>query len=161
MTGTLPYRPAAAVMLLNAENKVFVAQRIDSSVDAWQMPQGGLDPGEEAEAGAIRELEEETGIGPQLVTIIAQASRALLYDLPPELSGQMWGGRYGGQTQSWFLARFLGSDDDVNLATEHPEFSAYQWVDPWRLPELIVAFKKQLYTDVLAEFHEHLPPRPA
>lgn len=155
----LPYRPAAAVMLLNGDNKVFVAQRIDSTLDAWQMPQGGLDPGEDAQAGALRELEEETGISPALVTIIARASRDLLYDLPPEMQGRMWGGKYGGQTQSWFLARFLGSDDDVNLETEHPEFNAFQWVDHWRLPDLIVPFKRQLYADVLAEFTAHLPQR--
>ncbi len=156
---SLPYRPAAAVMLLNADNKVFVAQRLDSSLDAWQMPQGGLDPGEDAEAGALRELEEETGIGPTLVTVIARASRELLYDLPPEMHGKMWGGKYGGQTQSWFLARFLGTDDDINLDTEHPEFRTYKWVAPWELPDVIVAFKKTLYEDVLAEFAGYLPPR--
>jgi putative (di)nucleoside polyphosphate hydrolase len=154
---SLPYRPAAAVMLLNSDDKVFVAQRIDSTLDAWQMPQGGLDPGEDAQSGALRELEEETGIGPHLVTIIARASRDLLYDLPPELAGRMWGGRYGGQTQAWFLARFHGTDADVNLETENPEFNAFQWVDPWRLPDLIVPFKKRLYEDVLAEFSAHLP----
>jgi putative (di)nucleoside polyphosphate hydrolase len=156
---SLPYRPAAAVMLLNSDDKVFVAQRIDSTLDAWQMPQGGLDPGEEAQSGALRELEEETGIGPHLVTIIARASRDLLYDLPSELAGRMWGGKYGGQTQAWFLARFLGSDADVNLETEHPEFNAFQWVDHWRLPDLIVPFKRRLYEDVLAEFSVHLPLR--
>lgn len=156
---SLPYRPAAAVMLLNTDNRVFVAQRIDSTLDAWQMPQGGLDPGEDAEAGALRELEEETGIPPHRVTIIARASKALLYDLPPEMHGRMWGGKYGGQTQSWFLARFLGTDADINLETEHPEFKTWKWVDPWHLPELIVAFKKKLYEDVLAEFAAHLPPR--
>ena len=157
---TLPYRPAAAVMLLNSDNKVFVAQRIDSSVDAWQMPQGGLDPGEEAQTGALRELEEETGIGAHLVTLIARTSRDLLYDLPPEMAGRMWGGKYGGQTQAWFLARFLGTDADVNLATKHPEFNKFQWVDPWQLPDLIVPFKRQLYADVLAEFAVHFPAQP-
>lgn len=157
---TLPYRPAAAVMLLDAANRAFVAQRIDSSLDAWQMPQGGLDPGEDAEAGALRELEEETSIGPHLVKVIARASRSLLYDLPPEMHGRLWGGKYGGQTQAWFLARFLGSDDDIDLATEHPEFKAYRWVEPWSLPDLIVPFKKQLYEDVLAEFSAYLPARP-
>ena len=161
MTVTLPYRPAAAVMLLNNDDKAFVAQRIDSSLDAWQMPQGGLDPGEDAQAGALRELEEETGIGPHMVEVIAQASRELLYDLPPEMAGRMWGGKYRGQTQSWFLVRFLGSDADINLDTEHPEFRAYKWVDPWHLPNLIVAFKKQLYEDVLAEFAAHLPNNPS
>ncbi len=159
MSAPLPYRPAAAVMLLNADGQVFVAQRIDSSLDAWQMPQGGLDPGEDAQAGALRELEEETGIPPHLVTIIARASRDLIYDLPPEMRGRMWAGRYGGQTQRWFLARYLGTDADINLDTEHPEFKAYRWVDPGRLPELIVAFKKRLYEEVLAEFEAHLPPR--
>ena len=155
----LPYRPAAAVMLLNAQNKVFVAQRIDSSLDAWQMPQGGLEKGEDAQAGALRELEEETGIGAHLVTIIAQASRTLNYDLPPEMHGKMWGGKYGGQTQTWFLARFLGTEVDIDLATEHPEFRTYKWVDPWHLPDIIVAFKRRLYEDVLAEFAAYLPQR--
>jgi putative (di)nucleoside polyphosphate hydrolase len=159
MTSALPYRPAAAVMLLNSENKVFVAQRIDSSLDAWQMPQGGLDPGEDAQVGALRELEEETGIPPHLVEIITQSSRELLYDLPPEMHGKMWGGRYGGQTQSWFLARFLGTNADINLDTEHPEFRNYKWVDPWHLPNIIVAFKKRLYEEVLEEFATHLPRR--
>lgn len=154
-----PYRPATAVMLLNADDRVFVAQRIDSSLDAWQMPQGGLDPGEEPLRGALRELEEETGIAPHLVEIVAQASRELLYDVPAEISGQLWGGKYRGQTQSWFLARFLGTDADIDLATEHPEFRAYKWVDPWHLPDLIVAFKKRLYEEVLEEFADHLPPK--
>ena len=158
---TLAYRPAAAVMLLNADNQVFVAQRLDSSLDAWQMPQGGLDPGEDAQTGALRELEEETGIGRHFVEIIAQASRELNYDLPPELAGKLWQGKYAGQRQTWFLMRFLGTDGDVNLDTEHPEFRNFRWVDPWQLPELIVAFKKPLYETVLAEFAAHLPPRKA
>ncbi len=157
---TLEYRPAAAIMLLNADDKVFVAQRIDSSLDAWQMPQGGLDPGEDARTGALRELEEETGIAPHLVEVIAQSSRELLYDLPPELQARLWKGRYAGQRQSWFLMRFLGTDSDVNLDTEHPEFRNWQWIDPWRLPELIVAFKKPLYEAVLQEFTRYLPVKP-
>ena len=156
----LPYRPAAAVMLLNRENKVFVAQRIDSMLDAWQMPQGGLDPGEDAQAGALRDLEEETGIGANLVDIVARASRDLLYDLPIEMQSRMWGGKYRGQSQAWFLARFHGSDADIDLATEHPEFNAFQWVDHWQLPDLIVPFKRTLYEDVLAEFAAHLPTNP-
>jgi len=148
----LPYRPAAAVMLLNQENRVFVAQRIDTQFDAWQMPQGGLDPDEDAQAGALRELEEETGIPPRLVEVIARSSRELLYDLPPQLAGNLWKGKYRGQRQSWFLARFLGTDADINLETEHPEFRAWKWVDPSDLPLIIVAFKRKLYEDVLEEF---------
>jgi putative (di)nucleoside polyphosphate hydrolase len=154
---TLPYRPAAAIMLLNAQNKVFVAQRIDNALDAWQMPQGGLDPGEDPEAGALRELEEETGIAPHLVEIIAKAPRELLYDLPPELMGRIWGGKYRGQAQHWFAARFLGTDGDINLETAEPEFRAWKWVDAAELVDLIVPFKRELYAEVVAAFAEHLP----
>ncbi len=152
----LPYRPAAGVMLINDLRKVWVGQRLDTTLEAWQMPQGGLDPGEDPLTGALRELEEETGIGPDLVEIIASASRELLYDLPDELAGKLWGGRWRGQSQHWFLARFTGSDSDVNLQTKHPEFRAWMWVDSARLPELIVPFKKELYEAVLAEFAAHL-----
>ncbi len=159
MSKPLDYRPAAAVMLLNAANKVFVAQRLDSSLDAWQMPQGGLDPGEDARAGALRELEEETSISSALVEFIAQSSKELFYDLPPDLVGKLWTGRYAGQRQHWFLMRFLGIDTDVDLMTKHPEFRTFQWVDPWLLPELIVPFKRSLYEAVLAEFAQYLPAR--
>jgi len=152
----LPYRPAAGIMLLNADNKVFVGQRIDTTLEAWQMPQGGLDDGEEAEAGALRELEEETGIAPHLVRIIARSRAELLYDLPPDLVGKLWKGRYGGQRQIWFLARFLGKDSDIDLNTPHPEFRAWKWAEPKDLPDMIVPFKRTLYEDVLREFAEHL-----
>jgi putative (di)nucleoside polyphosphate hydrolase len=148
----LPYRPAAGIMLLNTQGKVWVGQRIDNTLEAWQMPQGGLDPGEDAEAGALRELEEETGITPDLVEIIAQSPREFLYDLPADMVGRLWKGKYRGQRQTWFLMRFLGTDADVDLETEHPEFRAWQWSDPVHLPDMIVPFKRQLYTDVLAEF---------
>jgi putative (di)nucleoside polyphosphate hydrolase len=157
MKPALPYRPAAAVMLLNGEDKVFVAQRLDSALEAWQMPQGGLDPGEDPEAGALRELEEETGIKPHLVRIIGRAPSELLYDLPADLVGKLWGGRYRGQAQHWFAARFLGRDEDIDLNTAEPEFRAWKWVDAGELVDLIVPFKRQLYADVVKAFAEHLP----
>ncbi len=152
----LPYRPAAGVMLINAAGKVFVAQRLDSTLEAWQMPQGGLDDGEDPEAGALRELEEETGIARDLVEIIARTAEDLYYDLPEDLVGKMWKGRWRGQRQAWFLCRFLGSDQDVNLHTAHPEFRAWRWADAEDLPTMIVPFKKKLYEDVLAAFRRYL-----
>ena len=152
----LPYRPAAGVMLLNREGKVFVAQRLDSTLEAWQMPQGGLDEGEDAKTGALRELEEETGIPPDLVEIIARCPADLFYDLPDDLVGKMWKGKWRGQRQSWFLARFTGRDEDIDLATEHPEFRAWKWAEPEDLPAFIVPFKKKLYEDVLAAFRPWL-----
>ena len=154
MTGpsSLPYRPAVGVMLINAERKVFVAQRLDSTLEAWQMPQGGLDEGEDPLEGALRELEEETGIAPDKVEIIARCPVELTYDLPEDLVGKMWKGRYRGQRQTWFLARFLGTDEDVNIDTPDPEFRAWKWADPSELPAMIVPFKKQLYEQVLEAF---------
>ena len=151
-----PYRPAVGVMLLNADNKVFVGQRLDNALDAWQMPQGGIDRGESPDAAALRELEEETGVVPSLVEVIARASRELDYDLPADLAGKVWGGKYRGQRQTWFLCRFLGSDDDVHIDTPEPEFRAWKWADPADLPAMIVPFKRDLYAAVLAEFAEYL-----
>lgn len=152
----LPYRPAAGIMLLNREGKVWVGQRLDSTLEAWQMPQGGLDEGEDALAGALRELEEETGIRPELVEIIQRCPVELTYDLPEDLVGKLWKGKWKGQRQTWFLARFTGTDADVNLETAHPEFRAWKWADPQELPAMIVPFKKQLYESVLAAFRAWL-----
>ncbi|HEX8654316.1 MAG TPA: RNA pyrophosphohydrolase [Allosphingosinicella sp.] len=153
---SLPYRPGAGIMLLNREGKVFVAQRLDNEADAWQMPQGGLDQGEDPEEGALRELEEETGIARDKIEILARCPVELTYDLPDELVGRLWQGQWRGQKQHWFLARFLGEDRDVNIATEHPEFRAWKWADPADLPATIVPFKKKLYEDVLAAFRPWL-----
>lgn len=152
----LPYRPAVGVMLLNHEGRVFVGQRIDSTQEAWQMPQGGIDDGEDAEAAALRELGEETGIEARHIRIVARHPEDLLYDLPPELVGRVWKGRYRGQRQTWFLARFAGEDSDVNIATEHPEFSAWRWIAPEDLPRLIVPFKKALYEQVVKAFRDQI-----
>jgi len=153
---SLPYRPCAGVMLLNRDGKVFVGQRIDNSLEAWQMPQGGIDEGEDAEAAAIREVGEETGIAPDLVEIVARSDEDLFYDLPLDLIGKVWKGRYRGQRQAWFLMRFLGEDADIDIVTEHPEFRAWKWADPGELPAMIVPFKRALYERVLELFATHL-----
>lgn len=148
----LPYRPGVGAILVNADGLVFVGQRYDSSVEAWQMPQGGIDPGEESDAAVLRELEEETGVVPALVEIVACSAAPYDYDLPPELVGQLWKGKYRGQRQDWYLLRFLGTDADVNIATEHPEFNQWRWVAPSDLVDLIVPFKRDLYAAIVAEF---------
>jgi putative (di)nucleoside polyphosphate hydrolase len=150
------YRPAAAVMLINDRRQVWVGQRLDNALDAWQMPQGGLDPGEDALDGAYRELEEETGIGRDLVELIARAGEELLYDLPADLIGKVWKEPWRGQRQTWFLMRFLGTDEDVNIATADPEFRAWKWAEPAELPAMIVPFKKKLYEQVLEAFAQWL-----
>lgn len=153
MTANLPYRPCVGIMLVNRDGRVFVGQRLDSKEgDAWQMPQGGIDPGEEAEEAAIRELGEETGVLPDHIQMLARTKEELLYDLPEELAGRIWGGKYRGQRQIWFLARFLGTDSDIDIATKHPEFGAWRWTAPDTLVDLIVPFKKKIYRAVVAEF---------
>ena len=151
-----PYRRGVGVMLLNRDGKVFVGARIDNTDEAWQMPQGGIDKGEEPWATALRELEEETGIEPRLVERISECPELLKYDLPEPLQGQLWGGKWKGQVQQWYLARFLGTDADVNIATKHPEFNDWKWIEPAELPELIVPFKRDLYRRLLREFADYL-----
>lgn len=150
------YRPAVGIMLINPARHVWVGQRRDNSLEAWQMPQGGLDPGEDVLEGALRELEEETGIVRGLVELVAQAPKELTYDLPADLIGKVWKEPWRGQRQSWFLMRFLGADADVNIATPEPEFRAWKWAPPAELPALIVPFKRRLYEDVVAAFAEWL-----
>lgn len=152
MSSTLPYRPCVGMMLVNMDGKVFVGQRLDSTAEAWQMPQGGIDDGEDPKDTALRELNEETGIMSDLVNILARSRDELFYDLPDELIGKVWGGKYRGQRQIWFLMRFLGTDADVNIRTPHQEFRDWRWVEPVELPDIIVPFKRKLYRDIVHEF---------
>ncbi len=153
---SLPYRPCAGVMLLNRDGKVFVGQRLDSVLEAWQMPQGGIDPGEDPLDAAWRELWEETGVERALAELVAEAPDELTYDLPVDLIGKVWKGKWRGQRQRWFLFRFLGEDADVNIATPEPEFRAWRWIDPAELPDVIVPFKRELYRQLLTVFEPHL-----
>jgi putative (di)nucleoside polyphosphate hydrolase len=157
MTEQNRYRRGVGIMLLNPEGKVFVGARIDNTDDAWQMPQGGIDESDDDEwATALRELEEETGIPPRLVERIAACPERMKYDLPDDLRPKLWGGKFKGQDQDWYLARFLGRDSDIDIATEHPEFREWKWVEPEQLPHLIVPFKRELYRRLLREFADHL-----
>jgi putative (di)nucleoside polyphosphate hydrolase len=146
----LPYRLGVGIMLFDKQGRVFVARRIDAQADAWQMPQGGIDGDEAPRAAALRELEEEIGTANAL--ILAESRDWHAYDLPPHLIGRVWGGRFRGQRQKWFAARFLGEDAEIDLDTRHPEFDAWQWVDVERLTGLIVPFKRKLYKALVDEF---------
>ena len=154
----LGYRPCVGVMLVNSEGKAFVGKRIDNREgDWWQMPQGGVDEGEELEKALLREVGEEVGARPEHLEIAARLPEDLVYDLPPELQGKLWGGRYRGQRQSWFLVRFTGADSDIDLDAHHdPEFCEWRWVDPELLPELIVPFKREVYQAIVAGFRDKI-----
>ena len=151
----LPYRRCAGVVLARADGTVFAGRRIDNPGEAWQMPQGGIDPGEDVSAAALRELHEETGVPPDLVTIEARTEGWIPYDLPVELIPRLWGGRYRGQEQRWFLMRFLGTDSNIDItASGRPhdaEFSAWCWMRPDELMDRIVPFKRSLYEAVFTQ----------
>jgi len=147
---TLPYRPCAGIMLLNQNDKVFVGQRIDMPSEHWQMPQGGIDEGEDPLTAAKRELLEE--IGTDKAELIKELDEWIYYDLPAELLGKIWKGRYRGQKQRWYLFRFTGVDADINIETEHPEFSNWKWTDVKALVPEIVPFKRETYQKVVDGF---------
>jgi putative (di)nucleoside polyphosphate hydrolase len=150
------YRRCVGVMLLNREGRVFVGRRIDREAnETWQMPQGGVDEGEDLPQAARRELAEETGV--TLAELLAEAPGWLTYDLPPHLMGVALKGKYRGQTQKWYAMRYLGQDADIDLNVHEPEFDAWQWVRMSQLPDLIVPFKRQVYVDVVTAFR-HLAP---
>jgi len=147
-----PYRRGVGLVVINAAGEVFAGQRGDSGKAAWQMPQGGIDPGETPLQAAYRELEEETGIVPDLVDVIAETGDWLRYDLPAALSRRAWGGKYRGQEQIWFAVQYLGGDDDITIATAVPEFVSWKWAPADDLAQQIIPFKRALYRAVFSEF---------
>jgi putative (di)nucleoside polyphosphate hydrolase len=149
-TGGKPYRRGVGIVLINDRGRVFVAQRIDTKEPAWQMPQGGIDAGETPRQAAMRELHEE--IGTDKARIVGVTKTWLRYDLPPDLQAKVWGGKFRGQEQKWFLMRFTGDDSDINIATKHPEFSAWKWLPFMQLPRAIVGFKRDIYKQVVETF---------
>ena len=150
MSEPTAYRPCVGIVLVNREGRVFVAARIDNPADAWQMPQGGIDKDEDPRQAALRELGEE--IGTANAEIVAESEGWMRYDLPPELIGKLWRGKYRGQAQKWYVMRFLGEDGEIDIATAHPEFRAWKWVPFEQVPELIVPFKRDLYARLVESF---------
>ena len=142
----LPLRSGVGIVVLNKENKVFVAKRIDNPKNFWQMPQGGVDEGEDFLKAAYRELEEETSI--KNVELIKELDGTITYELPDRLLGLIWKGKYRGQKQKWFLMRFVGVDNEINIRTKHPEFLEWKWVELDKITDLVVDFKLHVYKEV-------------
>lgn len=152
----LPYRRCVGVMLVNADGRIFTGQRIDTDHPAWQMPQGGIDDGEGPREAALRELQEEIGVSPDLVTVEAETEDWICYDLPHEIVPRIWKGRYRGQSQKWFLLRFHGRDDQIDIDQPHREFSSWRWLSLDEMLAAIVPFKRAVYDEVAAAFRDRL-----
>jgi putative (di)nucleoside polyphosphate hydrolase len=150
------YRPCVGIMLLNARNQVLVGRRRDVEGEAWQMPQGGIDDAESPKGAAYRELKEE--IGADNAEVLAESKNWLYYDLPADLVGKAWGGRWRGQRQKWFVMRLTGSEAEITVDTDHPEFSSWKWVQVDELGSLVVSFKRNVYLSVIAEFRDVIDP---
>ena len=148
----LPMRTGVGIIVLNNNNQVFVGKRKDNPGDKWQMPQGGVDKGEDFITAMRRELIEETSI--KNIKILKEIQNMYQYELPKNLVGIIWKGKFRGQRQKWFITKFLGKDDEINLNTQHPEFIDWKWIDPQDLPEVIVDFKKKLYLNLLKEINQ-------
>ena len=148
----LPMRTGVGIIVLNNDNQVFVGKRKDNPGDKWQMPQGGVDKGEDFISAMRRELIEETSI--KNIKILKEIQNMYQYELPKNLVGIIWKGKFRGQRQKWFITKFLGKDDEINLDTQHPEFIDWKWIDPKDLPKVIVDFKKELYLNLLKEINQ-------
>ena len=149
----LPLRTGVGIVVLNSENEVFVGKRKDNPFDKWQMPQGGVDPNEPLLVAMKRELEEETSI--KKIEILKEFDHWLQYNLPENLVGNIWEGKYRGQKQKWFIVKFTGAENEINVNTKHPEFTEWKWINMDLLPSLTVNFKKHVYKDVLMELKKY------
>ena len=156
LRANLPYRPCAGMMVFNHDGRIFAGKRIDQTQEAWQLPQGGIDPGEDPRETALRELKEE--IGTSNVAFLREHPQWLTYDLPENLIGVVWEGRYRGQRVKWFALRFLGTDSEINLATPHAEFSDWKWLEIGDVLALAVPFKRDLYANAIAAFSDLARP---
>jgi putative (di)nucleoside polyphosphate hydrolase len=149
-----PYRPCVGIMLINDNGHIFGGQRIDNRAEAWQMPQGGIDAGEDVETACFREMREE--IGTDKADILSIHPEWLNYDIPLPLADRLWGGSYRGQSQKWVALRYTGQDSDINIATEEPEFFSWQWMSPADLIQLAVPFKQPVYEDIMTQFAQYI-----